>query len=138
MAVAPLFLADKSALARLTNPKVSKRFGSLLIEGLVATCPIVDLEILYSARSLVDYEAILVERRALPSYPVTAEVTARAIDVQHRLAGRGQHRIPIPDLLVAAVAECNDVSVMHYDADFDRIAAVTNQPVEWVAPRGSI
>lgn len=28
--------------------------------------------------------------------------------------------------------------VLHYDADFDTIAAVTKQEVEWVAPRGSL
>jgi hypothetical protein len=26
---------------------------------------------------------------------------------------------------------------MHYDADYDRIAEVTGQPVEWVVPRGT-
>jgi hypothetical protein len=28
--------------------------------------------------------------------------------------------------------------VVHYDADFDRIAAVTGQPTEWIAQPGSI
>jgi hypothetical protein len=28
--------------------------------------------------------------------------------------------------------------VLHHDTDFDRIAAVTGQPVEWVVPRGSV
>ncbi|GMR02870.1 MAG: type II toxin-antitoxin system toxin ribonuclease C21 [Acidimicrobiia bacterium] len=138
MGVAPLFLADKSALARLDHRSVDDRLGHLLVEGLVATCPIIDLEVLYSARSLVDYEAILAERRALPSYPITTAVTDRAIDVQHRLARRGHHRISLPDLLIAAVAELNDLAVMHYDADYDRIAEITNQPVEWVVPRGSV
>ena len=64
MAVTPLYLADKSALARLAHRRVSDRLGPLLVEGLVATCPIIDLEVLYSARSLADYEAILAERCA--------------------------------------------------------------------------
>ena len=138
MAVAPLYLADKSALARLHLPPVTRRLGPLLVDGLVATTPIVDLEVLYSARSPANYEEILAERRALPSYPLTPEVTDRAIDVQHRMARLGRHRLPLPDLLIAAVAELNDLAVLHYDADYDRIAEVTGQRCEWVVPRGSL
>ena len=138
MAVAPLYLADKSALSRLHHPTVAHRLGPLLVDGLVATTPIIDLEILYSARSPADYEQILAERRALPSFPLTPEVTDRAVDVQHRLARGGRHRLPLPDLLIAAVAELNDLAVVHYDADYDRIAEVTGQSCEWVVPRGSL
>ena len=138
MAVAPLYLADKSALARLHHPAVVRRVGPLLVDGLVATTPIIDLEVLYSARSLADYEEILAERRSLPSYPLTPEVTDRATAVQHRLARGGHHRLPLPDLLIAATAELNDLAVLHYDADYDRIAEATGQPCEWVAPRGSL
>ena len=138
MAVAPLYLADKTALARLHLPPVARRLGPLLVEGLVATAPIIDLEVLYSARSPADYEEILAERRALPWYPVTREVTDRAIDVQQQLAHFGRHRMPLPDLLIAAVAELHDLAVMHYDADYDRIAKITGQRCEWVVPRGSL
>ena len=138
MAVAAQWLADKSALARLAQQPVADRLEPMLINGLVATTPIIDLEILYSARSLADYESILSERRALPSYPLTEKATDRAIEVQHRLARLGRHRIPLRDLLIAAVAEINDLTVIHYDADYDRIAEVTHQPCEWVVPRGSI
>ena len=109
-----------------------------MINGLVATTPIIDLEILYSARSLADYESILSERRALPSYLLTEASTDRAFEVQHRLARLGRHRVSLPDLLIAAVAEVNDLTVIHYDADYDLIAEVTRQPCEWVVPRGSL
>ena len=138
MAVAPLYLADKSALARLHHRQVADRLGPLLVEGLVATCPIIDLEVLYSARSFDDYQDILAERRAMPSCPLTEKITDRAIAVQHQLARKGRHRLPLPDLLIAATAEINDLTVMHYDADYDRIAAITDQPATWVVPRGSI
>jgi predicted nucleic acid-binding protein len=42
------------------------------------------------------------------------------------------------DLLTAAAAEHHAASVLHYDADFDHIAAVTGQQVDWIAPRGSV
>lgn len=138
MALTPLYLADKSALARFDHPPIGHRLGPLLVDGLIATCPIIDLEVLYSARSLAYYEAILTERRSLMSYPITEQVTDRAIDVQHQLAHLGQHRIPLPDLLIAAVAEFNEITVLHYDADYDRIASITHQPSQWIAPRGSI
>jgi hypothetical protein len=44
----------------------------------------------------------------------------------------------VPDLLIAAAAEADSLTVLHYDADFDRIAAVTGQRSEWVVPAGSI
>lgn len=138
MAVTPLWLVDKSALARLRHPAVAERLAPLFLNGLVATSPIIDLEVLYSARSYRHYQDILAERRSLPSYAVNEEVTERAIQVQQLLAERGQHRVPLPDLLIASVAEVNDLTVLHYDADFDRIAAVSSQSCEWVVPRGSI
>ncbi len=40
--------------------------------------------------------------------------------------------------LVAACAETAELTVLHYDADYERIAEVTSQPVQWVVPRGSV
>ena len=138
MAVSPSYLADKSALARMTHAHVAERLAPLILGGQVATCAVIDLKVLYSARSLGDYEEILVERGALPTLPLTETIASRALHVQHLLARRGQHRVPVPDLLIAATAEVNGVAVIHYDADYDRIARVTGQPAEWVVPRGSI
>ena len=134
----PLYLADKSAYARMHHTAVADRLTPLLVDGYVATCPIIDLEVLYSARSRSDYEDILVERGSLPSLPIDEAVTERAVAVQRLLAQRGQHRLPLPDLLIAAVAEINGLAVIHYDADYDRIASVTGQATEWVVPRGSV
>ncbi len=138
MAVSPSYLADKSALARMPHAKVAERLAPLILGGHVATCAVIDLEVLYSARSLGDYEQILAERGALPTLALTETVGSRAVDVQHQLARRGQHRVPVPDLLIAATAEINGVAVIHYDADYDRIAQVTGQSTEWVVERGSI
>jgi len=131
------YLADKSALARLRVPAVRARLGPLIEDGDIATCSIVDLEVLYSSRNLSDYEAILEERASLDSAPITADVMRTAIDLQHALARRGQHRIPIPDLVISATALRSNLVVMHYDADFARLAAVGGAPHEWVVPQGS-
>ena len=106
-------------------------------EGLVATCAIVDLEVLYSSRNLADYEEILEERRSLDDAQITPQVMSRAIELQHALAERGQHRLPIPDLVSSAAAQVAGLVVLHYDADFERIAAAGGAPHEWVVPQGT-
>jgi hypothetical protein len=63
----------------------------------------------------------------------------RALDVHRALAANGQHRhFRLPDLVIAATAEVHGAAILHYDTDYDRIAAVTGQATEWVAPRGSL
>ena len=67
-----------------------------------------------------------------------AEHLHRARQVQRMLAAKHQRGRKIPDLLIAAAAEANDLAVLHYDADFDRISTVTGQRCEWVVPAGSV
>lgn len=133
------YLIDKSALARMPQEPVRRRLAPIIEAGEAATCGIVDLEVLYSARSSAEHAEIL-QRRALAyeSVPMTQEIFERAIKVQGSLAKSGRHRIPIPDLLIAAAAEEAGLVVLHYDSDFDTIAAVTRQPMEWVVERGSV
>jgi predicted nucleic acid-binding protein len=138
VALSARYLADKSALARFPVPAVAARLRPLLGEGRLASCAIVDLEVLYSSRNLVDYEEVLEERRALDSAPITDEVMRVAIDLQHELARRGQHRVPIPDLMISAAALVAGLVVLHYDADFERIAAAGGAPHEWVVAPGSV
>lgn len=133
------YMVDKSALARMTHERVRARLAPIIESGEAATCSIVDLEVLFSARNHQDHEAIR-ERRLLAyeRIPLTQDVFDRAVEVQGALARRGHHRLPIPDLIVAAAAEAAGLVVLHYDADFERIAAVTGQPVEWVVPQGMV
>lgn len=70
--------------------------------------------------------------------PVRDAVQPRAQAGELARAGKHQRGRKIPDLLIAAAAEASDLIVLHYDADFDRIAAVTGQHCEWVLPAGSI
>jgi predicted nucleic acid-binding protein len=132
------YLADKSALARFRIRAVADRLGPLLEDGEIATCAIIDLEVLYSSRSLRDYEDVLEERAAIEDAPITPEVMAGAITLQHALARRGQHRVPLPDLIISATANRFGLTVLHYDADFERLATAGGAPHEWVAPKGSL
>jgi predicted nucleic acid-binding protein len=133
------FLVDKSALARMPLEPVRRRLAPIIEAGDAATCSIVDLEVLYSVRNFEEHQRTRQRRSLAYGKVVLAEdVFARAIDVQGELAKSGRHRVPIPDLLVAAAAEKAGLTVLHYDSDYDTIASVTGQPTEWVVPRGSV
>jgi predicted nucleic acid-binding protein len=135
-----VYLADKSALTRSdTRPEVRVVLEPLILAGRIATCGIVDLELLYSAPSPATYHELADVLRAMPRVPVTEEAVDRALEVQSLLADQSQHRaVPLPDLLIAACAEAAGLTVLHYDADYERIATLTRQPVQWVVPRGSV
>ena len=133
------YLIDKSALARMQHPRVRARLGPIIESGEAATCSIIDLEVLYSARNHQEHSRTRTRREfAYRRIELTEAIFQRAIEVQGSLALRGRHRLPIPDLIIAAAAETARMTVLHYDADFDTIAAVTNQEMEWVARRGSL
>lgn len=136
----PTFLADKSALTRReTRPEVREVLEPLLVAGEIATCGIVDLELLYSARDRATYRSLVEALRGMPRAPLDEDALNRALSVQAMLAERSQHRaVPLPDLLVAACAESAGLTVLHYDADFDRIAELTGQPTQWIVERGSV
>lgn len=132
------FLIDKSALARYPKPGVRAVVEPLHNAGLLAICAAVELEILHSARSKADAERIRDELRGFDWLPTTDEVWDRALDVQTQLVGVGNWRAAsLADLVIAATAERHGATVLHYDGDYDMIAAVTGQPMQWVVPRGS-
>jgi hypothetical protein len=108
--------------------------------GLVGTCGIIELEVRFSARSHAEYEQISHDRRlGYESFAMPDEIWDRALEVQAALSERGQLRaVKFPDLLIAASAERHRLVVIHYDADYDLIAGITNQVCEWVVPQGSV
>lgn len=134
------YLVDKSALARMKKHEpVSQRLTPMLESGEAATCSLIELEVLFSARSSDDHRRIRRRRRlAYRHVEMDEGIFQRAIEVQGMLALQNLHRVPIPDLLIAATAERHDLIVLHYDKDFDLIAEATGQPAEWVVERGSL
>lgn len=137
MAVAR-YLVDKSVWARLVRDPVRAALMPHVDRGLVGTCPIIDLEILYSARNGAEHSRFRAQRAAFDYFPMTDEIALRAVEVQGLLAATAQHRsVSIPDLLVAATAERYSLTVLHYDGDYDRIAEITGQATTWIVPRGS-
>jgi hypothetical protein len=136
-------LADTSAWSwtRAVGGDVRREFDEAVIEGEIATCDMVRLELLYSARSASEFEAFRGDLGALPDCPIGKAQWERGLEVYEQLARKAglHHRaVKHPDLLIAAAAEAAGVAVLHYDADYDRIAEITGQEVHWLAPRGSL
>ena len=96
------------------------------------------VEILVSAQDRNDYDMQRSVLESMPRVGVYEATVDRALDIQAAMARVGTHRSAcVPDLLIAACAQMNGLTVLHYDSDYDTIAAVTGQPTEWVVPAGT-
>ncbi len=134
------YLIDSSALARSRESAVAAVTEPLIEAGEVATCSVLDFEALYSARNHNEFKQIAELRRIRFEYlPLDERETNRALEVQAELSERGRLReVGLADLLIAAVAERNRLTLLHYDADFETIAEITGQDCQWVVPRGGV
>lgn len=131
-------LLDTSVVRRLGRPQVREIVEPLAAAGQLGRPSICDLEVGYSARNAEEWDHLVGALDAFDPVNTTAAHVRRALQVQRLLAQRSQRGRKIPDLLVAAAAEELDVSVLHYDADFDLIASVTGQPCQWIVPAGTV
>ncbi|MGQ0777332.1 MAG: PIN domain nuclease [Pseudonocardiales bacterium] len=129
-----LYLIDTSGIFRILQDKLRQAWSDQLAAGVIATCPVVELEFLYSARSVADR---LDKQRLLRDLfgwvPMGDNAWERAHEVQQVLTETGKHRFAGPvDLLIAAVAERERLTVLCDDHDFETVAAVTGQLVKLV------
>ena len=131
------YLVDTSVLTRLRNAAVAQRLRALDEAGL-ARAAITDLEIGFSASNEREWDKLIAALGVFDPVEVVPDDFVRALAMQRRLAKAGLKGRKVPDLLVAAVAEARSLTVLHYDADFDHIQAVTGQPTEWIVPSGTI
>jgi predicted nucleic acid-binding protein len=136
--VALKYVVDTSVLKRLGVPAVRERVEPLAAAGELGRTSISDLEVGYSARSAQEWDELMAALDAFEPVQTTAAHVHRALQVQRLLASKSQRGRKIPDLLIAAAAEELGVMVLHFDADFDRIASVTGQRCEWVVRAGTI
>ncbi|MGH9127705.1 MAG: PIN domain-containing protein [Acidimicrobiales bacterium] len=104
----------------------------------IGRASICDLEVGYSARNADEWDRLVGALDTFGRAETSSTHVRRALQVQRLLAGRSLRGRKIPDLLVAAAAEALGVEVLHYDSDFDLIAAATGQRCSWVVPAGSI
>ena len=135
-------LADTSAwTASPRNQDAGAAFDRLLAADAIATCEVVKLELLRTARDALEFSRMRSSLEELPHAPISNEVWRRATDVFEAFARQGplhRRRVSTPDLLIAAAAELAGMAVVHYDRHFELIADVTGQPVRAIAPLGSL
>ncbi|MGO8961534.1 MAG: PIN domain nuclease [Streptosporangiaceae bacterium] len=140
MAAVASHLADTSALARLHRPPIAAVLGPLIEAGLVATCGVIEFELGWATRTSAELGRVRADRDEGYEWLATHdEDWHRVLEVQAVLWRGGRVRaVGFPDLLIAAVAEREQVTLLHYDGDYDLIAEVTKQPMHWVVPRGTV
>lgn len=136
-------LADTSAWiwTRVAGGDLRREFDEAVLDGVVATCDMVRLDLLHSAHNVSEFRALRQDLDALVDCPIGKQEWERALEVYQELARQGglHHRaVKHPDLLIAAAAEAREMAVLHYDEDYERIAAITGQEVRWLAPRGTL
>ena len=133
----PLYLADTSAWHR--SGRVADRWDALLKADELALCLPVRLELLLSARGRADFRLLAADLGRFRYLRVDERSEDAAVRTQAALAERSRHRGPSPvDLLIAAIAEVNGATLLHYDRHFDAIERVTGQATEWLARRGTL
>ena len=138
MALGPLHLADKSAWEQARYDKDARqRLHELRETGQLAVCVVFLAELLYSTRNAQELARARLDLSSLAYLQMTPGAEQNLADIMAALALRGHHRMPIPDLMLAAIAQSHSAVVLHYNADYERIAEVTGQPHEWIVPRGT-
>ena len=139
-----VLLADTSAWAwslEAGRPTLRTVFAERLEDGEITTCDAVVAELLFSVRSPEEFAFRRDRLSRLRRCPIREREWRRALDVMEELGRRsslGHRAVQHQDLLIAAAAEAAGLPVLHYDEDYERIAAVTGQPAEWLAPEGSL
>lgn len=134
-----LVLLDASAFWRLSSPQLDpnrrRQVSEWIARGIVAASTPLLLE------TRAGREIPPADPGELPCLWITERAERRAAELQHQLRAAHQHlRVPPLDYLIAAVAEDHGASILHYDADFERLAANTDlaATVDALAPLGSL
>lgn len=120
-------------------PELAAWFNAAVEAGLVLVCDLVILELTRLAPNEGRAREVADRLAAFESIPMPVELWARARHTQLALAASGDHRrVPLEDLLLAGAAEEAGVTLVHYDRDYERIAAVSELRQEWLAPDGAL
>ncbi|MHB1567573.1 MAG: PIN domain-containing protein [Solirubrobacteraceae bacterium] len=135
-------VVDNSAFQRGGHDLVREEWLRALQDGRLYRTPILELEVLYSARNAREHAELRDELEALRPLKLTIASLDAALAAHGELAqyAAGFHRLPHQDYLVAAIAAANDLGVLHYDADFDRLAEHSSLAFNsvWLAAAGTL
>ncbi|MHB8693562.1 MAG: PIN domain-containing protein [Solirubrobacteraceae bacterium] len=134
-----LVLLDASAFWRLGSPQLApdrrREVADWIARGIVAA----STPLLLETRAGRDLPPV--DPSELPWLWISERAERRAAELQLQLRAAHQHLgVPPLDYLIAAVAEDHGASILHYDADFERLATNTDlaATVDALAPLGTL
>jgi predicted nucleic acid-binding protein len=137
------FIIDNSVLARLpTSLLVVEAFKGIVSAyppDAIMICPPTVAEFGFSARSGRDHTKLMTQLAAFAECP-NAPTSAQTLAIQNALWDGGLLRaVGALDTVIAAYALANDATVLHYDRDFEHIAAVVPGFAQrWIVPSASL
>lgn len=143
--VSERYLIDMSAWARLLHPTLPRRrsehVAQAMMDGRMHACPPFLLELGCTATNHSDYAGLMaLVDDAMPFVPLTESAVDDARRMQENLALSSHHRVKPNDLLLAAIAIENDLTVLHFDKHYAVIAERSARDLreEWLAPATSL
>ncbi|HUC06661.1 MAG TPA: PIN domain-containing protein [Solirubrobacterales bacterium] len=120
-------------------PELATWFNAAVEAGFVLVCDLVILELTRLAPNEHRAHEVADRLAAFEAIPMPSELWSRARRAQLALAMNGDHRrVPPADLLLASAAEEAGVVLVHYDRDYERIAAVSGLRHQWLVPDGTL
>jgi predicted nucleic acid-binding protein len=131
-----MILIDSSAwifvLGQKALPSLRDRVTELVLDNQAATAPPVMFEIMRGARTLREAETLRSRLSSLHVFPFAEPDWTEAAEWGSQIARKGL-TVKSMDLLIAFVARKHGLSLLHADADFDRLAKKVHLKVEsWV------
>lgn len=121
------------------RPELATWFNAEAAAGRVLVCELVIIELVRLAPNAQRAHEVGERLDAFERVPMPGELWQRARALQQALAAASTHRsVPPADLLIAAAALDAGVELLHYDADYEAIAAVSPLRHRWLAARGTL
>ena len=120
-------------------PGLAEWFNAEVRSGRVLVCDLVVIELVRLTPNQQRASELARRLAVFDTVPMPQSLWSRAREVQQSMAASGDHRrVPPPDLVIAAAAELANVPLIHYDRDYERIAAITGQEHAWFVPDGAL
>jgi len=120
-------------------PALASWFNAQVAAGRVLVCELVILELVRLTPNETRAHDVATRLAAFELISMPEPLWGRARELQLRLAAQADHRrVPPADLLLAAAAERARVMLVHYDRDYERIAAVSDLEQSWFVPDGTL
>jgi predicted nucleic acid-binding protein len=121
------YVIDTSAIHRFfKDPELYPAWRPVIARGEVGIIPLMEYEVCYSAIKASDRARLisLLSKLFVPVIP-RPEAYGAAREMQAALTAKGCHRSCGPvDLMLAATAHLEDLTVLHVDKDYKTVARV--------------